>query len=115
MNKTEEHDIQSQIMIDVSKHDCHIFRTNTGTMEMKRGGYFRAGPPSGFPDLTGFKDSNGKIFFIEVKKRTGRAREDQIQFHYMLTNHNIIHGIARSPEDALKIIDEELVGYGFES
>jgi len=31
----------------------------------------------------------------------------------MLTNHGIIHGIARSPEDALKIIDEELVGYGF--
>jgi len=27
----------------------------------------------------------------------------------------IIHGIARSPEDALKIIDEELVGFGFES
>ena len=115
MNKTEEHEIQSQIMIDVSKHDCHIFRTNTGTVEMKRGGYFRAGPPSGFPDLTGFKDSNGKIFFIEVKKRTGRARDDQIQFHYMLANHGIIHGIARSPEDALKIIDEELVGFGFES
>lgn len=114
MNKREEHEIQDNIQIDVSKHDCHIFRTNTGTVEMKRGGYFRAGPPSGFPDLTGFKDSNGKIFFIEVKKRTGRAREDQIQFHYMLANHGIIHGIARSPEDALKIIDEELVGYGFE-
>ena len=115
MNKREEHEIQDNIQIEVSKHDCHIFRTNTATVEMKRGGYFRAGPPAGFPDLTGFKHSNGKIFFIEVKKPTGRARDAQRQFHYMLTNHGIIHGIARSPEDALKIIDEELVGYGFKS
>lgn len=66
INNREEHEIQSQIMIDVSKHHCHIFRTNTGTVEMKRGGYFRAGPPSGFPDLTGFKDSNGKIYPIYI-------------------------------------------------
>jgi len=102
-------------MIEVSKHSCTIFRTNTGRVEKKTGGWFYAGPPNGHPDLYGFKWSNGKVFYIEVKKLTGRARDDQIQFHYNLMNHNIIHGIARSPEDALKIINEELVGYGFKS
>lgn len=31
----------------------------------------------------------------------------------MLTSHNIIHGIARSVDDALMIINGGLVGYGF--
>lgn len=31
----------------------------------------------------------------------------------MLTRSGIIHGIARSPEDAVKIVKEELIGYGF--
>ena len=48
-----------------------------------------------------------------VKTPTGRPRQDQIQFHHMLTSHGIVHGIARSPEDAIKIVDEGLVGYGF--
>lgn len=33
----------------------------------------------------------------------------------MLTKRRIIHGIARSVDDALKIIDEELIGYGFKN
>ena len=31
----------------------------------------------------------------------------------MLVDKHITHGIARSAEDALKIIDEHLCGYGF--
>jgi len=100
-------------MIAVSANNCTIFRTNVGMVRMSDGRWFDTGLPKGHPDLYGFKWSNGKVFYIEVKNLTGRAREDQVQFHYMLENHGIIHGIARSPEDALKIIDEELVGYGF--
>ena len=53
-------------------------------------------------------------FFIECKNETGKPRDVQIKFHRLLQKHNIIHGIARSVDDALKIIDKELVGYGFE-
>lgn len=46
-------------------------------------------------------------------KKTGRPRPDQIKFHDFLTKHRVIHGIARSPEDAVKIVKEGSVGYGF--
>ena len=109
-----EHNIQSNIMVEVSKTNCTIFRTNVGKVRMFDGRWFDTGLPKGHPDLYGFKHSNGKVFYLEIKNKNGRAREDQKQFHNMLTNHGIIHGIARSPEDALKIIDDELIGFGFE-
>lgn len=108
-----EHAIQSAILVAVSQHHCSIFRTNVGTVRTADGRIFSAGPPSGFPDLTGFRWSDGKIFFLEIKNAKGRPRQDQIRFHKMLTSHHIVHGIARSVDDALKIIDEGLVGYGF--
>ena len=105
--------IQNDIRVAVSLDDCTVFRTNVGKVRTDTGRYFDTGLPQGHPDLYGFKHSNGKVFYLEIKNKNGRAREDQVQFHNMLTNHGIIHGIARSTEDALKIIDEELVGYGF--
>lgn len=108
-----EHEIQSAILVAVSQHHCSIFRTNVGTVRTADGRIFSAGPPSGFPDLTGFRWSDGKIFFLEIKNQRGRPRKDQLRFHQMLMKHHIIHGIARSVDDALKIVDEELVGYGF--
>lgn len=54
-----------------------------------------------------------KFFYIEVKNERGRPRKDQIRFHDFLQSHNVIHGIARSPDDAVKIVKEGLVGYGF--
>ncbi|KRL00406.1 hypothetical protein FC20_GL001348 [Lactobacillus equicursoris DSM 19284 = JCM 14600 = CIP 110162] len=56
---------------------------------------------------------NGKIYFLEVKSKTGRARKDQIAFHQALTNYHVIHGLVRSPEEALTVVEGELVGYGF--
>lgn len=109
-----EHEIQKSIMVAVSNHNCLIARTNVGKVWTKDGRMFDAGPPPGWSDLTGCKYENGKIFFIECKNAKGKPRDVQIKFHKLLQKHNIIHGIARSVEDALKIIDKELVGYGFE-
>ena len=113
MNKSE-HAIQNDIQVEVSKNHCRIFRANVGTVSLPNGGYFKTGLPNGYPDLHGYKQSNGKIFYIEVKNKTGRPRPDQIQFHNQLMTDHIIHGIARSSADALKIINQELVGYGFD-
>lgn len=108
-----EHQIQSAILVAVSKHQCTIFRSNVGKVKTADGRWFDTGLPKGHSDLYGFKWLNGKVFYLEIKNERGKPRPAQIQFHKMLTSHHIIHGIARSADDALKIVDEELVGYGF--
>lgn len=109
-----EHEIQSRIQIELSKHKCTVFRTNVGKMRTPDGRFFSTGLPSGFPDLSGFRWIDGKAFYIEVKNATGKPREDQIRFHHMLTSHGIIHGIARSVDDARMIVEGALIGYGFD-
>lgn len=112
-NKDSEHKIQNEIMLALSKHNCTIFRANVGSVKTADGRWFKTGLPNGFPDLVGFRWVDGKIFFIEVKNATGKPRPDQIIFHKMLESHQIIHGIARSVQDALMIVDGGLTGYGY--
>lgn len=111
---TAEHKIQNDIRVALSKHHCTVFRVNVGNVRTSDGRFFSAGVPSGHPDLYGFRWSDQRVFYIEVKNEKGKPRQDQIQFHHMLTQHGVIHGIARSAEDAVKIVRERLVGYGFE-
>lgn len=110
-----EHSIQSAIMVAVSKHQCTVFRSNVGKVKTIDGRWFDTGLPKGHPDLYGFRWSDHQVFYLEIKNERGKPRPDQIRFHEMLTKRGVIHGIARSPEDALKIIDEGLIGYGFEN
>lgn len=108
-----EHAIQNEIQVALSKHKCTVFRANVGKIRLPDGRFFSTGLPKGFPDLVGFRWIDGKIFFIEVKDAKGRLRPDQIVFHQMLASHSIIHGVARSVEDALMIVDGGLTGYGY--
>ena len=94
-------------------HRCAVYRGNVGLFYTKYGSPIRTGLPNGFPDLFGFRRSDHQIFFIEVKTPTGRIQPDQIAFHHDLMHLKAIHGIARSTDDALKIVDEGLVGYGY--
>lgn len=109
-----EHRIQDEIKLAVSAHQCTIFRVNVGSVKMADGRYFTAGVPSGHPDLYGFRWSDHQVFYIEVKNERGKPRKDQVAFHRFLTTKHIIHGIARSADDAVKIVEEGLVGYGFD-
>lgn len=110
---TSEHSIQSAIMVAVSQHQCTVFRANVGKVKTADGRWFDTGLPKGHPDLYGFRWLDGKVFYLEIKNEKGRPRKDQIRFHKMLTKHHIVHGIARSVDDALKIVSNGLVGYGF--
>lgn len=112
-NKTLEHQIQSSIMIELRSHNCEVYRGNVALLYTKDGRRMRTGLPAGFPDLFGYKRDNQKMFFIEVKTPTGRIRQSQINFHMALMHDHAIHGIARSIDDAFKIVDRELVGYGY--
>lgn len=110
---TREQKIQNDIRVALSKNNCTVFRVNVGSVRTPDGRFFSAGVPGGHPDLYGFRWSDNQVFYIEVKNERGKPREDQVKFHQMLTKHSIIHGIARSAEDAVKIVKEGLVGYGF--
>lgn len=90
-----------------------VYRANVGKVQTIEGRWFDTGLPAGFPDLFGFRKSDKQIFFIEVKNDRGKPRKEQIVFHEFLKTQNIIHGIARSADEALHIVEKGLVGYGF--
>lgn len=106
--ETSEHTIQVQAIKVLTMAHYPIFRANV-TSDI----YRVASLPKGFPDLFGYIPRNGKIFFIEMKNKTGKLRLDQVTFHKQLMKEHIIHGVARSPEDAIKIVRNELIGYGY--
>ena len=101
-----EHAIQSEIMLAVSQADCTIIRTNVGRVITSDGRPFDAGPPKGWPDLTGFRHKDGKLILIEVKNERGRLREDQKRFAEFIQRFPVIYGVCRSAEDAVKLVEE---------
>lgn len=113
MMTTSEHEIQSKSLVAIGRHQCTVFRINTGKVKTADGRWFSSGTPKGYFDCSGFRWKDGKAFFIDFKSAKGKPRPDQIRFHKMLTSHNVIHGLAYSVDDAVKIVDEGLVGYGF--
>lgn len=102
---TEEHAIQNEIRIALSE-SCVIFRVNVGSGCTPDGRWFSSGVPPGFSDLFGFRKSDGRAVFIEVKTKTGRASAAQKQFLETVRKSGAIAGICRSAEDALNLIKE---------
>jgi len=112
-----EKDIQNQIRLALSRHGT-VFRTNAGEFwqgEIRYSREFKQrvlvnlrkieGLPKGFPDLLFL--GPGQAAFIECKTKTGRLSEEQGRFAGLLERYGLPHGTARSPEDALKIIEKE--------
>lgn len=64
-----------------------------------------AGVPEGVSDLIGFRRSDGKFTALEIKTATGRIRPEQKRFIDAVKGANGLAGIARSPTDALKILE----------
>ena len=100
-----ESDIQNSIRLALNPYAI-IFRANVGTVRTADGRYFNTGLPKGFSDLFGFRKSDGKLIFIEVKNEKGRLREDQKHFLNTMQQYPVISGVARSPEEAIKIVQE---------
>ncbi|PEF28287.1 VRR-NUC domain-containing protein [Bacillus thuringiensis] len=81
-----------------------VFRANVGTFKTADGRTVSTGLPKGFSDLFGYRKSDGKMFFIEVKNEKGRLRPDQKHFIETMHKNGAIAGVARSPEDAIELI-----------
>ena len=65
------------------------------------------GLPKGFPDLFGYRKSDGRIIFIEVKTAKGRIRPEQVKFLEQVKKDGCLAGVARSVADARKIIEAD--------
>jgi hypothetical protein len=103
---TKEIDIQNSIRLALNPYAI-CFRANVGVFSTADGRKVSTGLPKGFSDLFGFRKSDGKIFFIEVKNEKGRLRADQEHFIETMKQYGAIVGVARSPEDAIRIIQGE--------
>lgn len=106
--KGQEATIQDSIRVALAEHGYIVFRTNVGKVRTADGRWFDTGLPIGFPDLMGYKPDNGRIFFIEVKVPIGHRRKDQVDFADGLRDKNVIYGVARSADEAVTIVRDEL-------
>lgn len=99
-----ETDIQNEIRLALNKIAI-TFRANVGVFYTRDGRPIRTGLPKGFSDLFGFRRSDGRIFFIEVKTKKGKLRDDQVQFLEAMKQLGAITGVARSTSEAIEIIE----------
>lgn len=102
---TEEHIIQNKIREALSPYAV-IFRANVGSGFTYDGRHFDTGLPKGFSDLFGFRKSDGKAIFIEVKTPTGRVSPEQKNFIKRMKELGAVAGVCRSSEEALLLICE---------
>ena len=99
---TEEGKLQQKIMVECSKVAA-LFRVPAGVYKTEHGQYVRVAV-KGFPDLCGFRRSDGKAVYIEVKTTTGRIRPEQQHFIDVARRAGALAGIARSVEEAMEVI-----------
>lgn len=100
---TQEHSIQNDIR-NCTADIAVLFRANVGSGQTYDGRYFSTGLPNGFSDLFGFRRSDGRAVFIEVKAPGGRVRSEQVRFIEKMREYGALAGVARSVEDAREII-----------
>jgi hypothetical protein len=112
-----EQRIQQEIRLAISKGDCRVFRNNTGTLRDANGRPVQFGLCKGSADLIGWRTititpemvgQQVAVFTsIEVKTPTGRVQPEQKQWLEAVQAAGGIAGIARSVEDALRIVTEQ--------
>ena len=104
MARNPETNLQLRIMVALS-HTCVLVRVPAGM--------FWAGPDRdvpvkvampGHPDLAGYRRSDGKAVYIEVKTRRGKVTKEQEQFLAQARQAGCLAGIARSIKEAEEIV-----------
>lgn len=100
---TPEHSIQNDIR-NSTTDIAVLFRANVGQGLTYDGRHLDTGLPKGFSDLFGFRKSDGRAVFIEVKTPTGRIRPEQQNFINKMRLYGALAGVARSVQDARNII-----------
>lgn len=99
-----EQRIQNEIILEMNNLGHRLWRSNAGKVLTKDNRMVQL-MPKGFPDTVGFRKSDGKFIAIEVKTEKGKLRKEQINFKKFAENMPILYGVARSVDDAIKIIE----------
>ena len=109
-----ETDITRAIMLGTSHGEQRLWRNNVGVLQDSRGNHVRYGLAVGSPDLIGLQcvtigpEHVGRrlaVFVgIEVKDERGKLSESQSLFLDMLRSLHAYHGVARSVDDARRIL-----------
>lgn len=109
-----ETQITQAIRLAVSNGSIRLWKNNVGKLRDHAGRIVSFGLATGSPDLVGLKsvyvspDMIGRRIAIlaglEVKSDTGRIRPEQQRFLDMLNDFGAIAGIARSVEDAKRVL-----------
>jgi hypothetical protein len=113
-NLASEQQIQQHIRIACSTGATRLWRNNTGTLRDQHGRPVQFGLARGSADLIGYRTvtitpemvgQQVAVFAsIEVKTPTGRIRPDQRAWMETVQAAGGIAGVARSVEDALRIV-----------
>ena len=93
--------LQNKIRIALSAHGI-IIRMNSGYFKTESGAIIKQGI-AGMPDLL-FLGNSGQTVWLEVKTAFGKASDEQKRFIAKLQSMGHTAGIARSVEDALRLI-----------
>ncbi|MBI5972011.1 VRR-NUC domain-containing protein [Staphylococcus caledonicus] len=102
-----EQKIQNDIILAINKRGHRLWRANAGKVITKDNRIIKL-LPKGFPDTFGFRKDDGKFIAIEVKTERGKLRPEQINFKIFAESQNILYGVARSVEEAIAIVEEEV-------
>lgn len=93
------------VMLALSQDGHACFRGQVGLFFTKDGRPFKSGLPVGFSDLFGFRASDARAYFIEIKAPTGRISPAQTAFIEAMKKRGAIAGVARSVEDARRLLE----------
>ena len=117
MNKSESR-IQNEIRLALSEYGI-VLRLNSGKFWQGERVWSKEfnqyvlvnlraviGCPEGTPDLL-FLGEENNVTFLECKTKKGAAREKQKRFLEIMHRYGIKADLARSTEEALKIIGKE--------
>lgn len=99
-----EQQIQNEIILAINKRGHRLWRANAGKVVTKDNRVIKL-LPKGFPDTFGYRKSDGKFIAIEVKTEKGKLRPEQIKFKEFIETQNVLYGVAKGVEDAIRIIE----------
>lgn len=97
--------IQNAIRVALSKRGI-VLRLNNGVFYTESGQRIASGLPPGTSDLLFIGE--GRAAFIEVKTPTGRVSPAQQHFIDVVRSHGVRAGVARSVDEAIKIIEGDI-------
>lgn len=83
---------------------AQLYRINTGCVKTATGYQFSTGTPAGFPDLAGYRRSDGRAVYIEVKVAPNKPTDKQLAFLAQARSAGCLAGVAYSAEEAVNII-----------